>query len=298
MVWSKEIAIAPMWKLREEEVVGYNRQVEDTVKSLRATGRVLETIDPDRLTPSVTRGVTPSTILIVPGAFAKEYPEHDAQGQRIVDAAKDWGINVCVLDTPSFCSPVVGGSYIANWLARTDRRDVMLISLSKGSSDAASFFSQPSYRPLQQQIRSWVSIGGLLYGSPIVNAIHARTLWRLFISGLLRINGYRYTDLSTLLWSDAHAPSWNRCGALSIPVIHVQSVPRYEDLSSGLAIRAVKRAFHYGVSDGGGVLLSDLARYEGSLVLIEKRDHYLRDIPVQALVGRILYWIDYVAARR
>jgi hypothetical protein len=100
------------------------------------------------------------------------------------------------------------------------------------------------------------------------------------------------------VWSDAHAPSWNTCGALSIPVIHVQSVPRYEDLSSRLAIRAVKRAFHYGVSDGGGVLLSDLARYNGSLVLIEKRDHYFRDIPMQALLGRILYWIDYVAEQR
>jgi hypothetical protein len=287
-----------MWRLGEEEVVGYNRQVESTIERIRATGRVLETIDPDRLTPSEDREVTPSTIVIVPGAFAKEYPQHGAQGQRLVGAARDWGFNVDVLDTPSFCSPVIGGSYIANWLTRTGRRDVILVSLSKGSSDTASFFSQPSYRPFQQQIRAWVSIGGLLHGSPIVNAIHARPLWRLFISGLLRMKGYRYTDLSMLMWNEAHAPSWNTFGALSIPVIHVQSVPRYEDLSSGLAIRAVKRALPYGVSDGGGVLLSDLARYDGSFVLIEKRDHYFRDIPMQALLGRILYWIDYVVERR
>lgn len=286
-----------MWRLGEEDVVAYNRQVESTVERLRSTGRVLETIDPDHLAPSEERQATPSTILIIPGAFAKEYPKHDARGQRIVKAARDLGVNVDVLDTPSFCSPVVGSSYIANWLARTGKRDVLLVSLSKGSSDAASFFSQPSYQRFQQQIRAWVSIGGLLSGSPIVNLIHARPLWRLFISGLLRIKGYRYADLLTLMWNDAHAPLWNTYGALSIPAIHVHSVPRYEDLSSALALRAVKRALHYGVSDGGGVLLSDLARNDGYLVLIEKRDHYFRDIPMRALLARILYWIDYVAER-
>lgn len=287
-----------MWRLGDEEVASYNREVESTIDRLRATGRVLEVIDPDHLASPSDPAALPLTIVIVPGAFAKEYPQHDARGQRIADAARGLELNVEVLDSPSFCTPQVGGDCVADWLTRTDIRNVIFVSLSKGSADVASFFSQPSYRSLHHQIRAWVSIGGLLYGSPIVNAIHARPLWRLFISGLLRMKGYRYTDLSTLMWNSAHSPSWNKVGALSIPVIHVQSVPHYEDLSSPLAIRAVKRALPYGVSDGGGVLLSDLNRYDGSFVLVEKRDHYFRDIPMEALLRRILYWIERVAEQR
>ena len=287
-----------MWRLGERDAARYNQDVASAIERLKGTGRVLETIDPERLPPVGNPLNSSVTMAIVPGAFAKEYPQHDARGQRFVDAAQALGFNVDVVDVPSFCSAKVGGDCIANWLKHTNKRNVVLISLSKGSADTASFFSNPDYRPLHHHVRAWVSIGGLLCGSPIINAIDARPLWRLFISSLLRMKGYRYADLASLRWDSVRQPEWNSYGTLSIPVIHVQSVPRYEHLSSPLAIRAVKRALPYGVSDGGGVLLSDLSRYDGSFVLVEKRDHYFRDVPVQPLLRRMVYWIDRVSERR
>jgi hypothetical protein len=284
-----------MWRLQEHDRIRYNLEVDSTLAQLKASDKVLETIDPDKLQFEV-RSIIPSyPIVVVPGAFTQEYPDHDARGQRIIHAAKSIGLDAETIGLPSFCSPQTGGECIAKWLGQSDKRDIILVSLSKGSADTASFFSSPQHYALRKQIRAWVSIGGLLYGTPIINTICANPMLRLYISTLLRLKGYRFKDLKTLMWHRTMAPPWNDYDLPIVPMLHVQSIPRYEHLSCPLAIRAVKRALSYGVSDGGGILLSDLLRYKEPLLLVEKRDHYFKDLPIQALLHRILFWINHLS---
>lgn len=280
-----------MWRLKEKEIHLYDQGVSAIVESLQATGRVLEVFDPNHSAAHFTPSTLPFTLAIIPGAFAKEFPEHDARGQRIVEAAQELGLTAEIIEVPSFCSPSVGARYVAEWLEGAGQQEVLLVSLSKGSADAASFFSNPEYRSSHSRIRGWISIGGLLSGTPIINRIHSHPLARLYVAAALRLKGYRYSDLLTLRWSRQSLPEWNANPALSIPIVNVYGIPRYQHLSSPLAIRAVKRALRYGVSDGGGVLLGDLHRYQGSFVLVKDRDHYFRDVPIKALLVRLLFWV-------
>ena len=237
------------------------------------------------------------TLAIVPGAFFKEYPQHDATGERIVSAARELGCPVHQVPLPSFCSPQAGARSIAQWFEERINIEpaeaVIIVSLSKGTADAASFLSSPDYVPLHGRIRGWISISGLFCGSPLINTIARRPLLRSWVSLILRWHGYTFSQLNELLWHADRLPTWNEIPEVPFPILHVQSFPRAAELSSALARRCARRILPHGPSDGGGVLLSDTLRYPGRVWPVLGKDHYFRDVPMIEMVRSMIAQVTY-----
>jgi len=279
-----------MRALSSGDAARYNEGVSSVLQELTSRGQVLDALRPEELSTCDDSFSKTLPIAVVPGAFTKEYPSHDARGQRIIDAATALGVEAHAVPLPSFCSPSEGAGWLAKWLEQCPAEHVLLISLSKGSADVASFLSNPSYTHLQPRIAAWVSVSGLLCGTPICNTINRHPLRRLSVSALLRIRGYRYRDLRELRWHAEELPHWNKLSEVALPILHVQGFPRYQDLSSRLSRKSVHRLLAFGQSDGGGVLLRDTLRYPGWHLPVLGRDHYLTNVPMQPFLRSILSW--------
>ena len=230
----------------------------------------------------------PKTILIIPGAFAKEFPEHGADGRRIVEAAKRLGIAAHVVNLPSFCSPEVGAEGIAKWFETTGLSNVVLFSLSKGSLDLIYFIKNFKNSRYFHSIDAVVSVNGIINGTPLVNRIDRSIVRKIGVKALLRYHGYRYRDLKPMIWSQEYSDRFSAVQSL-FPILFLQSFPYLENLSNSLAKKSVRRLSLYGPSDGGGVLLSDISKYRGVVLPILRQDHYLTNFSEDLLLNKTLH---------
>lgn len=236
------------------------------------------------------------TLLLVPGAFAREYPRHDAAGKGIIQAAKALGLNAQSVPMPSFCSVSAGAAFIRDFLSAWPGGPVILVSLSKGATDTMHFLydeigaagTDHASLNLLPRIRAWVTISGLPGGTHLVSALQRERVRYLACRALLKCYGYKTEDLLSLD-SKLNQAKWTEVSAhLSIPSFHLVSFPSYNNLSSPLARRSVRRLWPWGVSDGGGVLLQEVLDYPGTILPLPDYDHYLHKTPVIKLLDAVI----------
>lgn len=236
---------------------------------------------------AAARGV-PRTerLLIVPGAFYKEYPRHGADGERLLHAAASLGMTAERVPTPSLCSIERGQELIARAVATTSE-PVVIVSLSRGSLDVARCLASGDRR-IVRRVAGWISISGIVMGTPLVNLLEGTIVRRRIVRMLLERKGYRYNDLLDLAWRPMNGAGTQAAKDVTngIPVLHIAGIPSWNQLSSRLARRTARRLRRFGASDGGGVILRDLLRFPGAVVPIAGQDHYLRDVDAADLLRR------------
>lgn len=212
-------------------------------------------------------------VVIMPGAFAAEYPHTGADGARVIELARRLGWAAERVKVPSFAPMADNARVLSDALARSPERPVILVSLSKGAADVrAALAKSEAFR----NVRTWVNLSGLANGTPLVDWLRARPLRRLGVRTLLRLRGQRFATVEEL-----------RCGSdaplgrpLALPsglrTIHVAGFPLHRHLSDDWARRGHARLAPLGPNDGGGALLADFARLPGDLYPVWGADHYLR----------------------
>ncbi|HET6247276.1 MAG TPA: hypothetical protein VFE47_06195 [Tepidisphaeraceae bacterium] len=226
-------------------------------------------------------------IVVMPGAFHEEYPHTGADGQRILDIAKTLGWPAGRVALPSLAPMAQNAEALVEHLARDPGRPTILVSLSKGGADIRAAFERADAADALKDVRAWVSLSGIITGTPLVQWLRARPLRCTGVRLLLRLRQQRFAVLDEL----------QRGGPLDKPfaappgvkVIHLAGFPLQRHLSDAWARRGHRRLSSLGPNDGGGNLLNDVSRWPGVVYPVWEADHYLRPAwDIRPLLSRIL----------
>jgi hypothetical protein len=242
-------------------------------------------------------------VIVVPGAFHAQRTETGADGQRVIEAARRLGCDTKLVDVASFGSPSTNANSIVRALAaRRNGGRRVLVSLSKGSLDALYALNMSAADGLWRDVDCWISLSGLMTGSPLVGWLRRRP-WRLLGVHLLlawhRLPRHvlREIDRDTILGQASATPSLRgsgfdelrQCIATGLRVVHVVGFPLRRHLSCPLARRGHRRLAPLGPNDGG-VLLADVCQLPGHVYPVWGADHYLQlpDADVGTIFAAVL----------
>ncbi len=240
--------------------------------------------------PAAPNCIRDLDVLVVPGAFHAQRRGTGADGQHVLDAARQLGSAATLIDVPGFGSPTENAVRILQALrSRQSSRRLVLVSLSKGSLDVRRAFEHSDGNAALRDVEIWISISGLATGSPLVGWLRRRP-WRLL--GLRMLFAWHGLPYSVLDEIDRDAVSRSACSLqfadstdTSKPqIVHVVGFPLRRHLSCPLAQRGHRRLAPLGPNDGT-VLLADVCRLPGVVYPVWAADHYLK-LPA-ANVGKI-----------
>jgi hypothetical protein len=232
-------------------------------------------------------------VVIVPGAFHKEYAYTGADGARIVQELKARGYRVDVLPLPAFAPLRQNAKFIAQWLARHVASPTVLISISKGGAEVKLALAAEDAAEAFQHVEAWIDLSGILEGTALVEWLRSRKLRWLGLRWWLCHMGYTIETLAEL--------ERNENGLLGAPTrlpehitaLHVVGFPLARHLSDRWARRGQRRLAELGPNDGGGILLADAAARPGLVFPVWGADHYLRPAwDIRRLLVRLVHYLE------
>ena len=209
---------------------------------------------------------------VVPGAFHREHRGTGADGARVLAIAREVGCEAELIPTGSFATFSESARAIVNWLDAHRGRRIALVSLSKGGADVKHALRTPD---AFGSVAAWVSLSGIVQGTPLVAWLRKRPLRWWSVRLLLWWRGYSGQTLEDL----RHGPgaplsSWPALPA-HLTVVHVCAFPLRRHLAHPWATRAYERLAPLGPNDGGGILLADALTLPGFVCPVWGADHYL-----------------------
>jgi hypothetical protein len=212
---------------------------------------------------------------IVPGAFYRQHKNTGADGKRVLEISQNLGLKAEVIQVKSFGALAENAQIIAEWLIAHRSQTVMLVSLSKGSSDVKAALARPDAGPCFESVHSWISFSGVVQGTPLVGWLKSRPLRNFGARLLLRLQGHRPSTLDELRWgADAPLSTWPILPQ-HMNVVHIYGFPTKRHLAHPWAPKQYERLRSLGPNDGGCVLLGDLAQLPGIVWPVWAADHYL-----------------------
>jgi hypothetical protein len=234
-----------------------------------------------------------ATVVIVPGAFYREYPQSGADGQVVREEAERLGFATDRVPLLSFGSLRANARMLGDWLARDRRENLILVSLSKGGAEVKLALAEPGAAETFRRVAFWVNLSGLLWGTPLVGWLLSSRLRVLWFRLLFCWRGFDFSVIPEL----ARGPGTPLDGELQLPghlrAVHVVGFPLARHLSNGLARRCYRRVQAWGPNDGAGIILADVCRLPGVVYPVWGADHYLRPAgrDVRAIAARLLLYV-------
>jgi hypothetical protein len=238
-------------------------------------------------------------ILIAPGAFYRASPRCPGNGWLIRQEAARFGYPAGLIPVPPFAAPAECGRVICENLLPQQDQPIILVSLSKGGLDVAAALARPEARDAFAPVRAWVSMSGILCGTPLVGWLRQRPLRSLFLRCLFRLRGHSFAALPDL----DRAPTGPAACLLQVPahmrVFHVVGFPLRRHLSSPLMRRGYRRLSPLGPNDGVA-LLADTCGLPGRVYPVWGADHYLRQAgeSLASLFARLLGYLTTESSPR
>lgn len=230
-------------------------------------------------------------VVVVPGAFYREYGHTGAGGEVVLEAARTLGCRAERVHIPSFDRLGKNARVLCDWLDQQHGEPIILVSLCKGAADVRTALGMTGAAAVFRNVRAWVSLSGLLGGTALVTWLRQRWLRWQMVRLLAWWRGYSMEALREIerggtLAGDVRLPHW-------LPVIHVAGFPLRRHLSSGWARRGHERLAALGPNDGGGLMLADVLHWPGLVLPVWGADHYLRPAgqDMRALIVRVLRYI-------
>ena len=219
--------------------------------------------------------VKADVIGVVPGAFHRQHPHTGADGARILRIARELGCAAEAVPIGSLGTLADNARAIREWLATHSGKRIALLSLSKGSADVKHALAAPDSAKAFADVCAWVSLSGLVQGTPLISWLRRRPLRWWSVRAILWWHGLSIRALREL----DHGPATALHCWPAIPdtmrVVHVYGFPLAQHLAHRWSPRGYKRLAPLGPNDGGGVLLADLASLPGIVCPIWGADHYL-----------------------
>jgi hypothetical protein len=225
----------------------------------------------------------------MPGAFAREYPHTGAHGQRVFELAAMLGWPAERVEVPSLAPMAQNAEALVRVLGRGGSRPTVVVSLSKGGADVRAALERPGAAEEWRKVRAWVSLSGIVTGTPLVAWLRARPLRCCGVRVLLRLRRQRFAVVDELRRGPGAPLDRPLVPPPGLRVVHVNAFPLQQHLGDAWARRGHARLAPLGPNDGGGILLADVARLPGDLYPVWGADHYLRPSwNIRPLLLRIL----------
>ncbi len=213
-----------------------------------------------------------ATLAIVPGALYLERPGVGGDGRMLRDVAEqnDWPADL--VPTSGTGRVDDNAVIVRQWLARRSDRKIILVSLSKGTTDTVRAIFDSS-DPMPQNIAGWVSISGIPFGTPMVNWMMERWLFRRICRFACWIRKADVRAVGDLTYCTDPASRFS--GDAPFPVYHIAGFPRREHLSCRRARLWYRRFRNDGPTDSV-LMLGDLMHVPGIVIPVWGADHYLK----------------------
>lgn len=226
-------------------------------------------------------------LIIVPGMFYRDYPEIGADGGLVAGIAEKFGFEVVTAPTLSLGSVAENLEILHAFLNRVATREFWLASLSRGSAEIKWLVQRHPDAPYLADLRAWISICGIISGTPLHERIYANPILGTLHRGLARINRINPALGEELLrssdhWGPARLPSDTK-------MVNVIAIPLSWHVTNS-AIRRYHRICHLGPTDGV-VLLADYLNEPGYIYPVWGADHFLRSPHIARLFYRLLSFL-------
>jgi len=233
-----------------------------------------------------------ATLVIVPGAFYRENPRSGADGRLLREQAEHLGCPVKILPVASTGSIQENARIICDWLAERSERPVLLASLSKGGADVKAALAAPEAGHAFRNVAAWVSLCGILDGTPMADWLLSRAPGALLIRLVNRLRRQNRDFLHDLRYGPGRPLDF----ALRLPphlqLISIVGFPLREHLDKGIARRCHRRLTALGPNDGA-LVLADVCALPGLVYPLWGADHYLQPKgDIRGLVAAILQYLD------
>jgi hypothetical protein len=221
--------------------------------------------------------VSPKTdlaIAIVPGAFYRENPRTGADGHVVREVARKLGLPAEVIPVRSTGRLEENAALVLQWLRERSDRRWLLVSVSKGASDIKAALSRPDAAEAFRSVVGWVSICGILAGTPMADWLLSAD-WRAQANRLLyRIRGRSLDFLQDFRSATGGPLDRPLLLPTGLRVVHILGFPIRGRFFNALAQRAHVRLRPFGPNDGA-MLLGDVGRWPGRICPVWGADHYL-----------------------
>lgn len=220
---------------------------------------------------AITQGFYPDKVLIIPGAFYREYPETGAPGDVVMRELQLLGIPVERIPTLSIGTLQQNAEIVADFLSKDTGGRIAVISLSKGGADLK--WALRNDLACLKQVDLWINIGGVLSGSPLINWVRDRPPidWVNQLVFFLRKRDYRFFRQL------ARTPAGELDFQLNLPphvhAVHVAGFPLSKHAKTKYASIWHKRFASIGPNDSV-MLLEDMLHLPGKILPIWGVDHY------------------------
>ena len=225
-------------------------------------------------------------IIIVPGMYYREHPEVGADGRLIQEIATKMGLQSTIVPVSSKGDIATNMAILETTLQASQSTHIWLISLSRGSAEVRCLLQKQN--AINPSIQGWMSISGIVAGSPLIESRLKYWPGRLAHRLLTRITGVSYSLLEQLhpaheMWQ---LTEWPR----QLEMIHVVPVPLSSHIQGKLR-RRHRQLSAEGPNDGI-VPLVDILNLPGMIYPLWGFDHFCRTPDTSALIYRLLAHIQ------
>ena len=212
---------------------------------------------------------------IAPAALYKEYRRSGADGRRVREAAEGMNLAVEMIPLEPTGQLQTNAAILREWLDACPHENVVLVSLSKGGSDIKKALADVAGHDVFRRVSVWISIGGLLEGTPLVPWLLSRERFPVAFRALNRLNGVAFDFLAEV----DRRPGGPLDFPLRLPphlrLIHLLGFPLPEHATNWLSRLFYRKLARQGPNDGF-MLLDDAVRWPGRIYPLWSADHYFR----------------------
>src|SRR5207253_111089 len=95
-------------------------------------------------------------VVIIPGAFYREFPQSGADGRLVRAEAERLGFATDFVPLISLGSLRRNASILRDWLARDGRQNLILVSLSKGGAEVKLALAEAGADEIFRNVAFWI----------------------------------------------------------------------------------------------------------------------------------------------
>ena len=256
-----------------ESVEEATRRLYDRIRASPVHGPFIDAVDASPRTP---RRIAPNTVVaIAPAALYKEYRRSGADGRRVREAAHGLGLRVEIIPLEPMGTLAKNAGILLRWLRECPFENIVLVSLSKGGSDIKKAMAAAEEHDAFGNVSVWISVGGLLEGTPLVPWLLSRERFPTAFRMLNRIHGVDFRFLEEVDRRPGGPLDFPFEPPAHLRIIHVLGFALLEHATNWLARMLYRRLAPLGPNDGF-MLLDDSLRWPGRIYPVWGADHYFR----------------------
>lgn len=261
----------------------------DQVRNAPQHAAFIQAVDEIRSQPLPSRRLR-ATLAVAPGALYREFPHTGADGRTLCEQAAKLGAPAHVIPVQSTGTLADNARQIADWLRRRPAGEtIILASVSKGGSDVKQALAESP--DAFCNVAAWISVCGILDGSPMVNWLRAQKLRMGFYRLLFFLRRLDFRVLTDLAYGPGAPLDFELVVPPHLRVVHVAGFPLMEHLTNRLARTCHRRIAPHGPNDGA-VLLADVCSLPGRIYPVWGSDHYMRPVwELRSLAGALLTYL-------